>query len=118
MVYPQSVDIKSVRFPAAPEREQQLVQAIKNRAPRELKDISLDRMEAALQATEAARNVKTFELDNTPPQVFLRTKPSILAYVDGEPAWTSRFSTAGWKAGLCRIRSRSRRAIPGTSRRP
>ena len=31
MVYPRNVDVKSVNFPAAPEREQQLVQAIKNR---------------------------------------------------------------------------------------
>ena len=75
--------ITKVKFPVAPEKEAELTALLEKKLPGATRTISLDRLEAALEAdSEAAKGV---EVKNDPPKVIIATKPSLLALIDGMP---------------------------------
>jgi hypothetical protein len=77
------VQLTKVKFPVAPEKEPALTALLEKRLPGVTKTISLDRLEAALEATGEA--VKGVEVKNDPPKIILATKPSLLVLIDGMP---------------------------------
>jgi len=75
--------ITKVRFPVAPDKEPQLTALLEKKLPGATRTISLDRLEAALEAD--SEGVKGIEVKNDPPKVIVATKPSLLVLIDGTP---------------------------------
>ena len=72
-----------MKFPVAPDKEAELTALLQKKLPGATKTISLDRLEAALEAT--ARRFKGVEVKNDPPKVIFAAKPSLLVLIDGTP---------------------------------
>jgi len=77
------VKITKVKFPLAHEKEAELTALLDKKLPGATKTISLDRLEAALDADN--ERIKGVEVKNDPPKVIISSKPSLLVLVDGEP---------------------------------
>jgi hypothetical protein len=75
--------ITNVKFPAAPDKAPELAALLQQRLPGATRTISLDRLEAALEADSEA--VKGVDIKNDPPKVIIATKPSMLVLIDGMP---------------------------------
>lgn len=75
--------ITKVLFPAVPDKETELRALLEKKLPGATRTISLDRLEAALEADNLA--VKGVEVKNDPPKVIVATKPSLLVLIDGMP---------------------------------
>jgi hypothetical protein len=77
------VELTKVTFPAAAEKEAELTELLQKKFPGATKTISLDRMQAALEA--AGEEIKGVEVKNDPPKIIIATTPSLLVLVDGMP---------------------------------
>ncbi len=77
------VQLTKIKFPAAHEKESELSALLSQKFPSATKTISLDRLEAMLEAKGEA--VKTVEVRNDPPKVIISSKPSLLVLIDGMP---------------------------------
>ena len=77
------VKITKVKFPLAHEKEAELTALLEKKLPGATKTISLDRLEAALDADN--ERIKGVAVKNDPPKVIISSKPSLLVLVDGEP---------------------------------
>jgi hypothetical protein len=76
------VQLTKVTFPAATDKEAGLTTLLK-KLPGATKTISLDRLQAALEA--AGMEIKRVEVKNDPPKVIIATKLSLLVLIDGKP---------------------------------
>ena len=83
MVTLDQAKVTEVKFPAAHERESELISILEKRLPTATKNISLDRLEAELNANDDV--VKRVEVKNDPPKVIIARKPSVQVLVDGAP---------------------------------
>ena len=77
------VQLTKVTFPAAAEKEADLSALLAKKLPTVTKTISLDRLQAALEA--AGEEIKGVDVKNDPPKVIIATKPSLLVLIDGPP---------------------------------
>ena len=77
------VELEKVKFPLAPEKEGELAGLIKPKLPGATKTVSLDRMQASLEASD--EEIKGVDVKNDPPKVIISTKPSLLVLIDGPP---------------------------------
>jgi hypothetical protein len=77
------VKITQVKFPLAHEKELALTTLLEKKLPGATKLISLDRLEAEMDADNEA--VQRVEVNNEPPKVIISSKPSLLVLIDGEP---------------------------------
>ncbi len=77
------VQVSKVRFPTAHEKESALSALIAEKLPGATKTISLDRMQAMLEA--AGDEITGIEVKNDPPKVIISSKPSLLVLIDGMP---------------------------------
>ena len=77
------VQLTKVKFPVAPAKEPTLTALLEKTLPSVTKTISLDRLEAALEATGEA--TKGVEVKNDPPKIIFATEPSVLVLIDGQP---------------------------------
>ncbi len=77
------VQVTKVKFPVASEKEAELLALLQQKFPTATKTISLDRLQAALDAT--GEEIKSVEVKNDPPKVIITTKPSLLVLIDGLP---------------------------------
>jgi len=75
--------VTEVKFPAAHEKESELISILEKRLPTVTKNISLDRLEAELDANDDV--VKRVEVKNDPPKVIIARKPSVQVLIDGAP---------------------------------
>ena len=75
--------VTKVKFPVAPDKEPELTALLEKKLPGATKTISLDRLEAALEAN--GEPVKGVEVKNDPPKVIFAAKPSLLVLIDGMP---------------------------------
>jgi len=75
--------VTNVKFPVAPEKEVELTALLEKKLPGVTKTISLDRLEAAMEADNEA--VKGVDVKNDPPKIIIATKPSLLVLIDGRP---------------------------------
>ena len=128
-----------MKFPVAPDKETELTALLEKKLPGATKTISLDRLEAALEADGEA--IKGVEVKNDPPKIIIATKPSLLVLIDGMPQLreiegtklqrvintravcclktTRRPTTCGCRIGGCRprnwkVRGPMRRSCPTT----
>jgi hypothetical protein len=78
--------ITKVEFPTMREREAEYRDFLQAKLPGKSRIIALDRMEAALQATHAAKSgIEGLAVNNDPPQIIFATKPAVLVLIDGPP---------------------------------
>ena len=75
--------LTKVKFPVAPDKEPELTTLIEKKLPGATKTMSLDRLEAALEANDEAMNA--VDVKNDPPKVIIATKASLLLLIDGMP---------------------------------
>jgi hypothetical protein len=75
--------VTKVKFPVAPEKEPELTALLDKKLPGAAKTISLDRLEAALEAEGPP--IKGVDVKNDPPKIIFTTKPSLLVLIDGIP---------------------------------
>jgi hypothetical protein len=75
--------VTKVKFPVAQDKEHELTALLEKRLPGATKTISLDRLEAALEADGDA--FKGVDIKNDPPNVIIASKPSLLVLIDGMP---------------------------------
>jgi hypothetical protein len=74
-------EVTKVKFPVAADKEPELKALLEKRLPGATKTISLDRLQAALEAAD--EQVKGVEVKNDPPKVIITSKASLLVLVDG-----------------------------------
>jgi len=74
--------VTKVKFPVAPDREPELTALLEKRLPGATKTISLDRLEAALEADNDV--VKGVDVKNDQPKVIITSKPSLQVLIDGK----------------------------------
>jgi hypothetical protein len=75
--------ITKVKFPVAQDKEAELTSLLGEKLPRATKTISLDRLEAELDADNEL--VKGVDVNNDPPKVIIASKPSLQVLIDGMP---------------------------------
>ena len=76
-----NVELTKVKFPVAPDKEPVLTALMQQKLPGATKTISLDRLQAALEAD--GEPVKGVEVKNDPPKIIFSTKDSVLVLIDG-----------------------------------
>lgn len=72
-----------VRFPATPQKEDELKTLLWSKLPGVTKTVSLDRLEAAVEADN--EDIKGIEVKNEAPKIIIADKPSLLVLIDGMP---------------------------------
>jgi len=75
--------ITKVKFPVAQDKEAKLTALLEEKLPGAAKTISLDRLEADLDADNEL--VKGVDVNNDPPKVIISSKPSLQVLIDGMP---------------------------------
>lgn len=75
--------ITKVKFPVAQDKEAELTSLLEEKLPGATKTISLDRLEAELDADNEL--VKGVDVNNDPPKVIIASKPSLQVLIDGMP---------------------------------
>jgi hypothetical protein len=94
----EDLKVVNARFPSAPEQTQAYEQALQDAFPRDIKAMSLDRLQAQLAIQQARSKSKAVPLNNTAPRIVFMQQPSLLVYIDGEPNYVPIEGT-----GLARV---------------
>jgi hypothetical protein len=85
-------EITDLRLPAMQSKDAEYKEFLQSKLPGKARVIALDRLEAALVASESkSADIKGLAVNNAPPKVIFATKPSILILIDGSP----RFKDVG-----------------------
>ena len=83
----ENIQILSGNFPYAPQQAQIYLQTLRRTFPRELGGLSLDRLELSFAVAPQQLRGSGEPLNNAPPKIIFDTKPAILVYIDGQPAY-------------------------------
>src|SRR5215469_2361046 len=75
--------VTKVKFPVASDKEPELRSLLEAKLPGATKTISLDRLEAMVEANDEI--IKSIDVKNDPPKVIISTKPAVLVLIDGLP---------------------------------
>ncbi len=81
-------NMESVNFPSEPEQNPAYLNAISLGVPQQVTKISLDRLEADLDALPDQPKPQADELNNTVPRIIFSVTPAILVYIDGQPVFS------------------------------
>ena len=85
-------EITDLKLPAMQSKDAEYREFLQSKLPGKSRVIALDRLEAALVASESKlADIKGLAVNNDPPKVIFATKPSILILIDGSP----RFKDVG-----------------------
>lgn len=82
-VFLEQPEITQANFPSAGTQAEAYLKTLRSLLPREMKDISLDRLEAGLAILEARQRGAAQPLKNDPPTIVFSTRPAMLVPVDG-----------------------------------
>src|SRR5262249_28071524 len=77
------LQITKVHCPVAAEKDDAVLALLKLKLPGSTKTVSLDRLEAAVQAAEPKFEGVTVK--NDPPRILFSSKPALLITIDGQP---------------------------------
>ncbi|HEY6968765.1 MAG TPA: hypothetical protein VJA94_06160 [Candidatus Angelobacter sp.] len=78
--------ITKVKLPSMPGKEADYQAFLQAKLPGKTRSISLDRLEAALAASESEQaKIKGLPVKNDPPRIIAASKPSMLVLIDGNP---------------------------------
>ena len=78
------VKVTGTDFPSAHGQMQNCVATLRQIFPERAPSLSLDRLEGSLTCIQPQ---KAERLINTPPKIIIATRPAMLVYLDGPPAW-------------------------------
>lgn len=87
MVLLEQPEITRGNFPSAGPRGEAYLATLRSLLPREVKSISLDRLEAGLAILEARQRAASLPLNNNPPAIIFSTRPAMVVPVDGPPVY-------------------------------
>ncbi len=80
--------ITKIKFPTMGAKEIEYQSFLQTKLPGKTKVIALDRLEAALVASDSQQpGPEAFQVNNDPPPVIFTTKPSLLVLIDGPPRY-------------------------------
>src|SRR6201987_2857016 len=80
--------ITKVKFPTMETKETEYQTFLQAKLPGKSKVIALDRLEAALAASDSEQaGAEAFQVNNDPSRVIFATKPSLLVLIDGPPRY-------------------------------
>jgi hypothetical protein len=78
--------ITKIKIPRMPDKEAEYQTFLQAKFPEKSKVIALDRMEAALVASDSGEAaIKGVAVNNDPPRIIFTTKPAISILIDGSP---------------------------------
>ena len=77
------VQLTKVKFPVAHEKEPELTALLEKKLPSATKTVSLDRLEAEVDADDDT--FKGVEVKNDPPKIIFSANPALLILIDGLP---------------------------------
>lgn len=80
-----SVQLTRTDFPALSEKSKEYEEFLRSKLPGKTWVISLDRLEAALDAADSDHPVQGYALKNDPPRIFYSNVPALLVLIDGDP---------------------------------
>jgi hypothetical protein len=83
----EDLKVSDARFPSAPEQAQAYGQSLQDALPKDIRSVSLDRLEAQLAIQQARIKAKALPLKNAPPRIIFMQQPSLLVYIDGQPQY-------------------------------
>src|SRR5579859_6124217 len=83
----ENIQVLGGDFPSARQNNAEMVGFVREMFPKELPGLSLERMESGLAAVPRLVSGSPQPLNNSPPRIIFSTKPAILVYVDGPPAY-------------------------------
>ena len=78
------VKVTGTDFPSAHGQMQNYAATLRQVFPERAPSLSLDRLEGSLTYVQPQ---KAERLINTPPKIIIATRPAVLVYLDGPPAW-------------------------------
>ena len=80
--------ITKVKFPTMETKEAEYQAFLQAKLPGKSRVIALDRLEAALAASDSQQSeIKGLPVNNDPPKIIFTTKPSLLVLIDGPPRY-------------------------------
>ena len=86
-VFLEEPEITQGHFPSAGAQAEAYLATLRALLPRDVKSISLDRLEAGLAILEARQRAASQPLQNSPPAIVFSTRPAMLVLVDGPPVY-------------------------------
>src|SRR6185437_9727566 len=81
----EDITIKDVDFPSAPALRSTLLEAARSNVPNWPRTVSLDRLLADLEITQAEAKAESIRLKNNPPNIIFSQGSAVLILIDGEP---------------------------------
>ena len=83
----ENVTIKEANFPSAPSLQSSLLKAVRSSVSNWPRAVSLDRLEADLEISQADTKAESTRLKNDPPRIIFSNRPAVLILIDGEPVY-------------------------------
>jgi len=83
----EDIAIREVSFPSASSLQPTLLKAVRESVPSWPKTVSLDRLLADVQISQAETKAESIRLKNDPPKIILSKGPAVLILIDGEPVY-------------------------------
>ena len=83
----EGITIKDANFPSASSLQSSLLKAVRESVPSWPRAVSLDRLEADLEISQADTKAESITLKNDPPRILLSKTPAVLILIDGEPVY-------------------------------
>lgn len=80
-----NIQITSVDFPWARNQSQTYEAWLQQELPKRMEAMPLDRLETSLNLADTPS--KPEQLNNAAPKIVVATRPAVLVYIDGPPAW-------------------------------
>jgi len=80
-------EILGGEFPSAPNRADELLRGLRTAFTQELQAMSLTAIELGAAANSEYSKAQALPLNNTPPKLFVSTRPAVLVSIDGNPAY-------------------------------
>lgn len=85
LVHLEELKVARVSLPAAPDRSDAVLRAIRQHLPRGGRTVSLAELEASVAVAQAAPQTAAVPVDNDPPRIIVVATPALLVRVDGTP---------------------------------
>jgi hypothetical protein len=86
-VFFEEIQITDGEFPSASAQATNYLATLRSLLPKDVRSISLDRLEASLAILEAQQKARSWPLNNDPPVILFSTTPAMLILVDGPPVY-------------------------------
>jgi hypothetical protein len=83
----EDIEVLNGDFPSARLKSKDYVKLLQQTFPKELKGLSLERLEASFAVAPQKLKSSSGTLNNTPPQIIFAMQPAVLVLIDGPPKY-------------------------------